>query len=334
MAKHRNEELVMGEDSFLDTIANLTGILIILVVIVGARSQAVAKTAARQAYQAEVEKLASPYETTKNLERDVAHQVEQLQQYDQELAYRDTERMTILDRLNIAEKVLDDQAKELDETGQQDLAVQLELTELQKELSRLVGQQGELPSGEPTVVALQHLPTPMAKTVFGKELHVMCRQGAITVIPWDRLVEALRQEARRSAERNSQREKFVNRLGPIEGFVMQYGLISKSGMVSNGTMATTAKLIELDRFELEPTDDIIRESVAQALSPGGRLRAELSAYQAGQTTITAWVYPDSFREFRTMKEGLYRLGFLCAARPLPDHIRIGASPRGSSSSAQ
>ena len=53
-----------------------------------------------------------------------------------------------------------------------------------------------------------------------------------------------------------------------------------------------------------------------------------------QTTITVWVYPESFGEFRKLKERLFQEGFLCAARPLPENMRIGASPRGSSSAAQ
>lgn len=37
MARRKEEDLSVGEDSFMDTIANLVGIMIILMVIVGAK---------------------------------------------------------------------------------------------------------------------------------------------------------------------------------------------------------------------------------------------------------------------------------------------------------
>ena len=170
--------------------------------------------------------------------------------------------------------------------------------------------------------------------VFGRELHVMMRNGTAAVIPWERLIESLKSEARRSAERNSQKDRFVNQLGPIDGFLMTYGLKSQSGVLSNGTSTRLARTIELEKFELEPTGEVMRESVAETLGTGGRLRLELSSSTAKHTTVTVWVYPDSFTEFRVLKERLFTEGFLCAARPLPFHVRIGASPRGSASAAQ
>jgi hypothetical protein len=104
--------------------------------------------------------------------------------------------------------------------------------------------------------------------------------------------------------------------------------------MSDGRNAGMGRMVELEKFELDPTPEIITETVAEALRAGGRLRAELDANRSQQTTITVWVYPESFREFRKLKELLFREGFLCAARPLPENMRIGASPRGSSSSAQ
>jgi hypothetical protein len=51
-------------------------------------------------------------------------------------------------------------------------------------------------------------------------------------------------------------------------------------------------------------------------------------------TITIWTYPDSFPEYARLKKELYELGYAVAARPLPHGMAIGASPRGSKSSAQ
>jgi hypothetical protein len=334
MSKKAREELAIGEDSFLDTIANLVGILIILVVIVGARSHTVAKVAAEEQLQRDMEQLEAPKARSLNLNKDLQQQEEELRRYEIEIAYRDAERMTILDRVTMAERMVEEELSSVSETDRNRIESDLEMSELQQQLADLLKQQGNIQGVEQNVAVLQHLPTPMAKTVFGRELHLMMRGGAVTVIPWERLIEALKSEARRSAERNSQKDRFVNKLGPIDGFVMIYGLKSQSGVMSDGTSTRLARSIELEKFELEPTPEVIVESVDQALHTGGRLRVELASSVAQHTTVTVWVYPDSFSEFRTLKERLFKEGFLCAARPLPFNIRIGASPKGSASTAQ
>ncbi|MEQ1826640.1 MAG: hypothetical protein ABL921_11875 [Pirellula sp.] len=334
MSRRDRDETQIGEDSFLDTIANLVGTLIILVVIVGARSYPTAKLAAEEKLRDKIDELESPVTIAKQLDRDLIQQHEELQKYEVEVAYRDAERMAIMDRVTIAERLAEQELKNVDESTREQIMSETEMNELQKQLADLLKQQGDLQSVQPTTAVLQHLPTPMAKTVFGRELHVMIRGGIVSVIPWDRLVDALRSEARRSAERNTQKERFVNQLGPIDGFMMIYGLKSQSGVMSDGRTARLAKSIELEKFELEPTPEVLRETVDQTLGSNGRLRLELTANSAQHTTVTVWVYPDSFSEFRALKERLFAEGFLCAARPLPFHIRIGASPKGSVSTAQ
>ncbi len=334
MSKRRNEESSIGEDAFLDTIANLVGILIILVVIVGSRSYATAKASVESELKQKVDLLASPTEKTKSLDLDLQKQAEELHHYDLEVAYRDAERMAIMDRVTIAERLADEELQNVDKTVQDRIEAEQEMSELEKQLENLLRQSGDLQNVEQNTAVLQHLPTPMAKTVFGRELHVMMRGNKVAVIPWDRLVETLKVEARRSAERNSQKDRFVNQLGPIDGFLMTYGLKSQSGILSNGTTARLGRTIELEKFELEPTADVLHETVSQTLNAGGRLRLELATCTSQHTTVTVWVYPDSFNEFRVLKERLFTEGFLCAARPLPFHVRIGASPRGSASTAQ
>ena len=53
----------------------------------------------------------------------------------------------------------------------------------------------------------------------------------------------------------------------------------------------------------------------------------LGAFNPNAVTVTVWVYPDSFPEFRELKEELYQLGFLTASRPMPDGQPISGSPR-------
>ena len=334
MSKRRNEENAIGEDAFLDTIANLVGILIILVVIVGSRSYATAKIAVEQEIKSKVGELESPLGKSKNLDQDLQKQYDELRSYDLEINYRDAERMAILDRVTVAEKLVGEELENINESARERIETEQEMSELEKQLANLLQQQGDIQSIEQSTAILQHLPTPMAKTVFGRELHVMMRGNKTAVIPWERLISLLKSEARRSAERNSQKDRFVNQLGPVDGFLMTYGLKSQSGIMSDGSSTRLARTIELEKFELEPTADVTYESVTETMATGGRLRLELASYTAQHTTVTVWVYPDSFNEFRILKEKLFTVGFLCAARPLPFNVRIGASPHGSASTAQ
>jgi hypothetical protein len=50
--------------------------------------------------------------------------------------------------------------------------------------------------------------------------------------------------------------------------------------------------------------------------------------------VTVWVYPDSFPEYRKLKESLYHAGFSVATWPRGEGELIGGSPHGSRSAAQ
>jgi hypothetical protein len=334
MTRRNSDEAGIGEDAFMDTIANLVGIMIILVVIVGARGYTSAKSLAKETQQEKIDDLKAPLEVAKNLERDLESLSDELRKYDVEVAYRNAERLTLVDKKTVVEHQLNETVGQLDTQSQQSLALDNKLSELSAELEKINQQQGQLPESQRPIVALQHLPTPMAKTVFGKEIHVMLRDSRVTVIPWDTLIEQLKSQVRTSVARQANRPKIEDTLGPIDGFIMRYRLLSKAGLMSDGRVAAMGRMVELERFELEPTPEIFQESVAQSLGSGGRLRNELDASRSGHTTVTVWVYPESFSEYRTLRDQLFQEGFLSAARPLPRNMRIGASPNGSSSAAQ
>ncbi|MCA9134530.1 MAG: hypothetical protein KDA45_15275, partial [Planctomycetales bacterium] len=171
-------------------------------------------------------------------------------------------------------------------------------------------------------IVLEHLPTPMAKTVFNREMHVKLEQGRVTVIPWDRLIGLLKDQVPLAARRNASRNTLDDTLGPVGGFLMKYRMLAVPGG------------FELERFELEAVSQAESESLEEAFAPAGRLRLELASRNPPETVVTVWVYPDSFELFRQLRARLFEQGFLSAARPLPDGMRIGASPRGSRSSAQ
>ncbi len=320
----REEEMAVGEDSFLDTTANLVGILIILVVVIGSKTTIDAREYGKQLAEAELVQpvLEQPAKEAIDLKRALIEQQIKLQEYSLETEYRRAERDSLLEQVTLAKQRVESELNETDDIKRQSIEQSLRLEELESDLKKTHEKLGAADERERPKVILEHLPTPMAKTVFGRELHIRLQHGRVTVVPWDDLIKMLKQQVPLAMHRNTTRGLIEESLGPVGGFLMRY------------RMAAIPGGFELDRFELETTPENRGEPLEEALSPSGRLRLDLSSRDPSQTVVTVWVYPDSFDQFRQLKAVLFDEGFLCAGRPLPEGMRIGASPRGSRSSAQ
>lgn len=323
MGQRKSDDVVVGEDSFLDTTANLVGILIILVVIIGTKTKIDAEEYGRSQAAAEQSLALGDAEHKANaLVESLQKQKLKLLEYEFEAQYRKEERDRLMAEVVQARESVERDLSELDHYKREQLEQDAEIQKLQSELADVEQQMGAAESSERPKVILEHLPTPMARTVFTKEMHIQLKDHSVTLIPWDRLVETLKSQVPLALRRNASRTEIEDSIGPIGGFVMHYRMQA----VPNG--------FELEKFELEPTPSAASEPMEIALSSSGRLQLELASRDPRETVVTVWVYPDSFAEFRTLKAALFESGFLSAARPLPEDTRIGASPRGSRSSAQ
>ncbi len=323
MSHKRTEEMAVGQDSFLDTTANLVGILIILVVVIGTKTKldAVEYGKQRAAEETPAEITAARREAG-GLVQSLGRQATQTAEYELELQYRKLERDRLLEKVTIARDIVAEQIQDLDAKRREQLEQATKIEDLRSELADVEQQMGEADESERPTVVLEHLPTPMARTVFTKEMHIQLKDGLVTVVPWDRLVQTLKDQVPLALRRNGSRKNIEDTLGPVGGFLMHYRMLAVPGG------------FELERFELEPTPTAASETLNEALSPAGRLRLELASRDPSETVITVWVYPDSFQQFRGLKSAIFEQGFLSAARPLPFGVRIGASPKGSRSSAQ
>src|SRR5690606_33173418 len=106
-------------------------------------------------------------------------------------------------------------------------------------------------------------------------------------------------------------------LGPEGGFLMRYTLVRKQFATPTKAGVAVRQGVELEKFVLVPVVENLGEPLEQALQPGSQFKARLSQFDPQRTTLTIWVYPDSFEHFRTLKQALFHRGFLTAARPLP-----------------
>ena len=343
----QNQAEAPGQDSFLDVVANLVGILIILIIVVGAATQKAFVQQLATAAQAAISGGASAQPADEGLnedeveaaraaavavEQDIYRTDQRLREQQRELAFRRLERDKTLTMLTTVRRALDERKQQLDQPAQADLEQKLALDEARWELAELDKVNGILAKQAPPKGIIEHLPTPMAKTVFGKEIHMRLAGNRLAIVPWDALVEQLKADAPRKIWRLRETESFTETLGPIDNFWMRYTM--KRTEVPLPGRTGTQQRAELDRFILGPVDESVGEPVEQVFAEQSEFATLIRSLDPNRATITIWVYPDSFQHYRSFKKYLFDRGFLAAARPLPEGHPIGGSPDGSRSAAE
>jgi hypothetical protein len=314
-----------GQDSFLDVVANLVGILIILVMIVSAHAKNAMianETSAKAPPQAAVPlaDVADARAAAVSIETGMQELEAKINRQALEVSYREAERNQLQAVVLLAEQEL---AKTREEMSAEDRAkydLEQDLIQSKGELQRLG--QSLTSVVKPSPAVLQHLPTPMARTVFGHEVHFRLLGGNLAYVPMDEMLAALQKDAGGKAQKLRGQARIEESLPVLEGFGARYSL------------RRDGNLVALEELYLVDAEEDLGEPAEQAMQPDAPFRSRLTGLDPKRTTITIWVYPDSFDQFRQLKSELFKLGFLTAARPLPFGIPIGASPQGNHSTAE
>jgi hypothetical protein len=326
-----------GQDSFLDVITNIVGILILLVLVVGVRtSRSVALATSADVHNAVTnDELTAAVHRAKVAHHDVDQLIARSVNVHGELLLKERERQFLGTYVAAGEQEMSRLRAQLSEDQQRDFDMRQKIASAQKTLETLTREQIALLSETPEVESVTSLPTPLAETVTGHEIHVRLAEHMVSVIPLDELLARFKKDAEDNAWRLRDQNSFAATVGPLEGYQLRYRLQKTpfamrgaSGLEQRGTA------IRLVRWELIPIMSQIGESIDQALAPQSDFRRCLARHSPAATTVTIWTYPDSFAEFRKIKKALFDLGYATAARPLPSGILIGGSPNGSRSAAQ
>ncbi len=323
-----------GQDSFLDIVANLVGILIILVMIVGAQ----AKDAMLQTdkpvpgvKQEDVEiaknaAIAARYDLQRLAEKNTKQTVE--------LAYRKAERDRLLAAKAMVENALQQRRGELSLEQRVAHDLQTRIAAARRRQAELLAMRKSVEQSAAPVRELKHRPTPLAKTVFGQEVHFRLKGGRIVFVPLDELLNLFKTEAKQKVWKLRQAPSITETVGPVRGFRLKYTLKKESFTPNARPGIPTQERVVLDHFVFVPVSDNLGEPVNEALQPSSEFHSILSSYNPHEVTVTMWVYPDSFTNFRLLKEDLFQRGFLTASRPLAEGMPISGSPEGSRSAAQ
>ena len=316
-----------GQDSFLDIVANIVGILIILVMVVGLRVQ-----------HAPADKVTPPPAEAlyaDPLESEVARLVRGSRQVEIELVAQKIKRDQLATLAAAADADLARQRDVMNAESQQDFDLKRNLGSSRSELDSLSRQLIAAESTESESIEVESLPTPLSKPVHGKELHFQLRGDRLTFIPLDRLLQLFREDAKQKKSRLREQSRLTETVGPAGGFRMRYTLYRHALRLGNQVVTVpTGFMVRLHRWELLPVSSALGEPVADALAPDSEFLHTITTFPPQLTAITIWTYPESFDAFRQLKRRLHDLGYACAGRPLPSGVPIGGSPKGVKSAAQ
>ena len=336
MTRRRPDHESPGKDSFLDVVANVVAILIILVMVVG--SQAKQGIVAQQVAQ-RITALVTPTADVAAAESAAASVEASIRELDRKIreqnlaaAMRAGERQQKQLLVTIAEQRLAEHRDQLGAAEREKYDLQADLIASRGELAKLSSADATLTKPPPTV--LQHLPTPMAKTVFGTEIHFRLLGGRLAFVPWEEMLAALKADARNHVDKLRDAPRAEMSLPVIAGFGARYILRRNDVQMQTRVGVASQSRVELEKIYFVDADENLGVPLAEALQPGSEFKSRIGEHKPQNTTVTVWVYPDSFDEFRTLKADLFQLGYLTAGRPLPDGHPIGGSPDGSRSSAE
>ncbi len=331
-----------GHDAFLDIVANLVGILIILVVIVGAHAGASLgqkAVAIDTQLDEKILKMQEQIAQEQSVTQELLSSIQQLEAKTlsennmlNSLANQRHKMLIALDEIRQQTKTRmaehdEEQQKQL-ETLQQRQRLEYQLGLLESELSAVQS------VAKTEAKSIVHYPTPLARTVFRDEIHCRVLNGRLVWVPINELIGLMRSEWKLKAEKLKNAEQTVETVGPIEQFRLQYYLSASNRQQVTELGPIQERSVEFQRFVILPTADNLGESTDKALQPDSPFMQRLSQLDPQKTTISIWVYSDSFEEFNQLKQVLRERGFQTAAWPLGMGKTISGGPNGYRSSAQ
>lgn len=343
-----------GQDSFLDVISNMVGILIILVMIAGVRAansdpepveplpaitQAQEREKPALADEKLMERLEASYKDYTEQQRrmgelrggleDMKESVARIQE---KIAAQSGEKAAVLESLSTLKAAVEIHEEKLDDATKEALRLQAANTAADAKLDQMRQQVAWFQTHRPDATKIENQPTPIARDIEGKEALFRFANGRIAHVPYTQLTEKMRADV--SLRKNDLFKQSVtsNTVGPIDGFRMQYTLRLYDVLAPGGD--GVGKRLELEYAEFQPLDTLIGEPIEEALREGSTFLSYLDRYRPDIYAVTIWIYPDSFSQYQELRKYLYQRGYKVAARPLEPGQPISASPHGTRSSAQ
>jgi hypothetical protein len=337
-----------ARDSFLDVIANLVGVVIIVATLVGAwanRDEIESRKDLPTEQAASIVPQATPpYDgpREKDLEKarleamaarsELEKLATQLVQIRDEAAEFDNNRITLAMHRKVIEEDIEQRRNQLDADKQKEFDVQRQIGEAQIQLDLLTKQQMGLLSVPETVETLESVPTPLARDVEGQSLYLRIKAGQLSVVPINELMSEAAKRADEIRRKLQQRGKVVETFGPMDGYRIQLSIIRQA----DPTSVTGPRAGQIERFSIHPfvdilpTADAIGQDVEVTLAPGGAVYRYLEEHRRTTPTVLVLLHTDSFKHCAFIKRVLWQMGLSVAMFPIGPNDPLRASLGGSS----
>jgi hypothetical protein len=343
----KDESIQFSFDSFLDLVTNVVGIIIrlILVTWVGARS-----------YHASMQWLdiEPPPRETKELRISDNPLHERIEQSKSELDEAKTRLLAQLKDLDAADDKVRDVKGQLIVIGNRKAELEAEQKSLEVKgvqrvvlaqqanvsLSQVQGRSKQLLEdikkleAEPVKKKELKYHAPLSKTVQSEEIFFECRGGRITYIDLPAMMQEVKGSLDGIVDELKTNWRVERKTGAIGPFRLRYAIERDRTALDVGAPSPGNFRYGLSEWVLEPTTPERGEGMAQALKEKSEFRQLVDNLDPNLTTVTFWVYPDSFELFRHLRDHLYERGHDVAGRPLPPGAPIAASRNGTASRGQ
>ena len=330
-----------GQDSFLDIVANLVGILIILVVVVGAQASRVwSQPRQDENLTSEIAKIESEIEESARVQEKWNADRQQLdadiQREMREVRNLANQRNQMLQELEMVRRQIEVERALLSDKHKKYVDDQVQLASLEMEKDKIRQQVDAARNSRPQISTktIEHYPTPIAKTVFSDEVHFRLLNDRLVYVPLEELIAKMKKEWKFKAEKLERVRSTTETVSEIEGFRMQYQLAATRETRNTRYGELGQEVIQVTGFRLLPTRPELGEPVETVYQPDSDFRRRLKSFSPGRTTISVWVYPESFSSYRKLKNWLQEQGYQSAAWPIAKGDFISGGPNGLRSTAQ
>jgi hypothetical protein len=321
---------IPGGDSFMDIVANIVGILVLLVVVVGVR--------AGRAIIVPEAVVSEDTETTEALKTKLSDIVRQAYAEQSEVTELAGKVASTVDEAGRREAVresavlynttlraeLDEARKSLNSGDQRSLDSHNAIAQAQLKLDRLTREQVALASvaPEPDAEIVEVAPTPIVNGEAEELISFRLQKGRLIYVPLNELAKDLSKSIHIPTLIDPAKPVVTREtIGPIEGFVGE----AEIGWSIRSAGGRVGPLPVLNMLRLREVTPMRGEEPEQAFSPGGYVSSRIELLDPKFIVIQLYVYADSFDTSAAVANRFRERGFRVAQFLKTDGSPIGVT---------
>ncbi len=186
----------VNSDSFLDIVASVVSIMIIMVVMEGTRiKNAPVKVAIPTSPAAAA--LEKELAAEQALRGDVFKAAEEVRNLGQETVTRAMQRDVLATMVAAVEHKIQQRRQQLDGAKRADFDLVRSLSESRSQLDQLMRQRKQMENAPAKPIVVESYPTPISRAVDGPETHLLIAAGRVVFVPIEPLLEQFQSQAKR-----------------------------------------------------------------------------------------------------------------------------------------